>query len=64
MIKTSLAAIGVTAITVISLVCNGGPTGDRNKRPPTPSPSCHRDAAGNLDCPLQTGVQGVKGLVR
>jgi len=57
MIKTSVSAMAVTVVTVVSLLaesCGGGPTGDRNERPPTPT-GCRTDAAGNLDCPLQTG---------
>jgi hypothetical protein len=57
MIKISLSAMAVAAVTMVSLLlgeCGGGPTGDDNPRPPTPT-GCTKDAAGNLDCPLQTG---------
>lgn len=54
MIRTSLTAIAIVAITVIG--CGGGPTGDDNPRPPTPV--CRTiDTAGNRECRMETGRQ-------
>lgn len=55
MIKTSLAAMGVAAVAMISILCNGGGlTGDDNPRPPTPV--CRTiDSVGNKECKLETG---------
>lgn len=46
-IGASLAAIAI-AITLSAADCDGGPTGDRNPRPPTPT---------STEKPLQTGRQ-------
>jgi hypothetical protein len=62
MIKTSLAALGIMIVTVVSMSDScGGPTGDRNPRPPTPT-ACVRNEGGEVSCPLVTGVQGVGGV--
>lgn len=47
-----LLAVAVTLGVLACKPINPG-TGDSN---PRPSPTCTKDAAGNLDCPLQRGA--------
>lgn len=53
MIRTGLIAIAIVIVAWVGGVssCEGGPTGDTNRRP---SPACTPDGAGNIGCkPLQ-----------